>query len=285
VESIPLELIRDDPHFQNLRLEPTAEELSGLAESMRIEGLKVPIEVIPSGEGYCVRCGFRRTRAARQLGWTTIPAIVLPADTPVVDEYWTNIIENSARSRLTSYEIAHAARTMREKFKVGPTEFSQRAGITERYVYKLLRCIDKLPPEIVEVWRDRAPIPIDLYDKWTNLHPEEAVKAMLQYCGRHPKVVGEWSPPPKLLQDRKTKLIKMASAAGLARMQRVRFAVEVARTLDERTRKLCVQLVDFCTGARDDVPGVFDNQTKVRAYKSRRREDLEKMETECPPSD
>lgn len=276
--NVPLESIVDDPRFTNLRLDPTDEEMTALAESMRVEGLKVPIEIIPSGKAFCVRCGFRRTRAARLLRWTTIPAIILAADTPVIDEYWTNIIENSARSRLTSYEIAHAARTMREKFRVGASEFARKAGLSETYVYKLLRCIDKLPPEIVEIWRDRAPIPIDLYDKWTNLHPEEAVKAMLQYCGRHPQVVGEWSPPPKMIADRKAKILKMASAAGLARMQRLRFAVEVARSLDEKTRKLMVQLVDFCTGARDDVPGVFDNTSKVRMYKSRRREDLEKME-------
>ena len=108
--NVPLELIVDDPRFTNLRLDPTDEEMTALAESMRVEGLKVPIEVIPSGEAFCVRCGFRRTKAARLLRWTTIPAIILAADTPVVDEYWTNIIENSARSRLTSYEIAHAAR-------------------------------------------------------------------------------------------------------------------------------------------------------------------------------
>jgi len=280
VESVPLDLIADDPDFANLRLPPTPDELDKLSDSMRCEGLKVPIEVIPSPgdpSKFCVRAGFRRTTAARLLGWKTISAIVLPADTPLESEYWTNIIENSARDRLTSYEIAHAARTMRDKFKVRARDFASRAGYSESYVLQLLRCIDKLPDDVVEVWRDRAPIPVAMYDKWTNLLPDEAVTAMRVYCGKNPRLVGEWRPPART--DKRSTPIRMASAAGLRRMQRVRFAVEVARELDEKTRKLCLSVVDFCAGGREDVPGIYDGKSKMRVYKSRRREDLE------PPPD
>ena len=272
-----LDQIRADPDFDNLRLPPSPSELEKLAASMKAEGLHVPIILIesPEGDGYFLRAGFRRTAAARLLKWEEIPAIILPLDTPVVAEYWTNLIENSARDKLTSYEIAHAAQTMRDKFGVKASEFATKAGYSESYVVELLRCIDRLPPKIVEIWKDKAPIPVALYYKWTNLDPESAIKQMLVYCGRHPKIVEGWTPPQGL---RKSLPIKMASEAGLRRMQRLRFAVEVARALDEPTRKLCLQVIDFCTGARDSVPGVYDNSVKQRVYKSRRREDLEPAE-------
>ena len=241
---------------------------------MSCEGLKVPIELIPdpTGSHFYVRAGFRRTRAARNLRWQHIPAIILPANTPVVDEYWTNVIENSARDRLTSYEIAHAAATMRDKFGIRPGAFAKRAGYSETYVQQLLRCLDRLPPEIVDLWKSRAPIPVAQYDKWTQLTPDEAVKAMNTYRGRNPRVVGDWLPPANL--QRKPHPIKMASSAGLKRMQRLRFAVEVARELDEKSRRMCLALVDYCTGAREDVPGVWSSGSKLRTYKSRRKEDL-----------
>ena len=67
-------------------------------------------------------------------------------------------------------------------------------------------------------------------------------------------------------------------------MQRIRFAVEVARTIDEKTRAVCLKIVDYCSGARDDVPLIFDPKTKLRPYKSRRREDLDvPLPEEEPP--
>lgn len=254
---IPIDKITADPNFDNLRLDPTDDELQSLAESMKLEGLKVPIEVLPHPTGYHVRAGFRRTRAARYLDWKLIPAIVLPADTPLIDEYWTNIIENSARSTLSTYEIAHAARIMRDKFGIKANEFASRAGYSDSHVSNLLRCIDHLPPEIITEWQQRAPIPLSLYINWASLRPSEAIKAMMVYSGRHPHVTREWKPSTATTNQKKT-AIKTTTTIGLSRMQRLRLAVEVASTLNQATRELCMKVIDYCTGARDDVPGVYD---------------------------
>jgi len=272
---IPLDLILPDKNFENLRLKAADEDLIELTESIKYEGIKVPITVIPipgDAPGFYVRAGFRRLEVVRRLGWQAIPAIVLPADTPTIEEYWTNIIENSARSRLSTYEIASAARTMRCKFKIKVSEFSRRAGYSETYVANLLRCLDNLPEEVVEVWKDKAPIPVSLYLSWSNMTRDEAVKMMLAYRGKHPQVAREWQPPATTRE--KVTPIRMASTRGLMRMQRVRFAVEVAQSIDEKTRSLCLKLVDYCSGARDDVPTIYDPNRKLHSYKSRRRQDL-----------
>jgi ParB/RepB/Spo0J family partition protein len=275
---IPLDKICADPEFENLRLPPTAEEVSLRAESMRREGLKVPVEVIPVPGTDCfyLRAGFRRVAAARLLRWESIPAIVLRPDTPLVDEYWTNVIENTARDRLSTYEIAYAARAMRDRFGVSAAEFAVRAGFSETYVVNLLRCLDRLPPEVVEAWRNKAPVPIGEYVKWCNLLPHEAVSAMRVYMGRNPQLAREWKHLPP--SSPKSHPARMASTVGLKRMQRLRFAVEVARGIDEKTRALCLELVDFCSGARERVTGIYADGQKMRTYKSRRRADQVTLE-------
>jgi len=270
VELVPLEQVQIDPNFPNIRLVATEQELAELAESMKYEGLKQPITVLaspPPETWLWLRAGFRRTTAARRLGWQKIPAIVLPHDTPVVEEYWTNIIENSARQRLSTYEIALSAKTMRDRFGVRPRDFARRAGYSDSYVENLLRCLDRLPEEILQEWRNRAPIPLDLYVQWSALRPPEAVKMMLAYCGRHKSVTSGWQPPPEVKE--KYFPAKMASQRGLARMTKLRFALEVARKLDQPTREICLQVVDFCTGSRDNVRDVYDEGKKLRTYKSR----------------
>ena len=287
VEMVSLKHIIDDPEFVNLRTKAEESELQLLTESMKHEGLKVPITLISAFDDdvppqFFIRAGFRRTTVARQLGWQKIPAVVLPANTPQIEEYWTNIIENSARSRLHTYETAVAAKTMRDKFHVSPVDFARRAGYSDSHVYNLLRCIDRLPQEILDVWKDKSPIPVDYYIKWSLMEPDEAVKMMLSYAGRNQQLTNGWQPPTNL---RRPVALKMASSRGLQRMQRVRFAVEVAQGLDEKTRSLCLKLVDYCTGAREDVPGVFDPRQKQRRYVSRRKEDLKMPELgdEAPP--
>lgn len=282
VEMIPLEKIRDDPTFHNIRLAADSEKLAELAGSMQREGQKVPVLLItaaPPEPWFYVRAGFRRVLVARQLKWRRVAAVVLPDDTPVVDEYWTNIIENSSREQLTTYELASAARTMRDKFAVGCREFAQRAGYSESHVAKLLRCIDTLPKEIVDEWRGAAPIPIDVYYKWSSLLPNEAIREMLTYTNRYPKVVREWSPPPEVRE--RAHPIKMASARGLSRMQKLRLAAETQRELSERERTLCLQVIDYCSGARDDVPGVYEEEKKKRAQEDRLRKEAE--DTSAPP--
>ena len=68
---IPLALIDADPdqprrHFAD-------EALAELAGSLRQNGQAVPIMVRPVGERFTVVHGERRRRAARRLGWETIP--------------------------------------------------------------------------------------------------------------------------------------------------------------------------------------------------------------------
>lgn len=277
VELVSLTSIKPDPNFANMRLPATEEEIAFLAESINVEGIKVPITVVPSvlHRGiFHVRAGFRRTEAVRKLRWKTIPAIVLAPDIPAVTEHWINVIENATRNRLSTYELARAAQTMRDKFGVRPREFAVKAGISETYAFQLLRAIDRLPPELVENWKDKDPIPFSYLYQWSGLNHDEAIRQSQIYANRHPKLIGHWQPPRRrILQD-----VKSATSHGLLRMKKLRFQIECSQKLNENERELALQVIDYCTGANIVVDRVNEVSAKKRVQgllKKRREEETE----------
>jgi len=271
VRLIPLEQIVGDTDFKNeMRLDATEDEARNLEESMKSEGIKHPVVLIAHGDEFHVRWGFRRVKTARKLGWETIPSIVIPPDTPLSSQYWSNIVENVARSKMHTYEIARAAQVMRDKFRVNYKEFARRTGYDEKYVDNLLRTIDNLPPELLQKWRERRPIPVGYYITWAAMRPDEALQSFNTYVGLHPRAAKN---PSSIPDPPKTKRgdfpLLMATKAGLKRMDRLRFSIACHRKIDEQTRGEWLAIVDFCMGQRNDVPGVHDDDKKHRSHRGR----------------
>jgi ParB/RepB/Spo0J family partition protein len=274
VEMIELAKILPDPRFKNARIAVEDDSLRSLADSMQGEGLVVPVVLVATsaaGDRFHVRAGFRRTAAARMLGWTEIPALVMPHDLPVVEDAWLNLAENLQRQNLSTYEIAVAAKTMRDQYGTTTAEFAYRSGYAAVTIEQYVRALTKLPAEVLEGWRLRK-VPAQMCIQWSGLYPDEAIRQMRVYQHLYPKLIGDWRPP-----DRRKIPIKMASAAGLRRMKRLRDAVEVCPTLTEKEQRLCLEVVDFCSGGRQTVTGVHDADSKrrLRVARSNRRQDRE----------
>ena len=274
VELIELMKILPDPRFKNARLAVDDDSLKSLADSMQGEGLVVPVVLVATSaarDRFHVRAGFRRTAAARLLGWQVIPALVMPHDLPVVEDAWINLAENLQRENLSTFEVATAAKVMRDQYKTTTAEFAYRSGYAAVTIEQYVRCLDKLPAEVIEGWRLRK-VPASMCVQWSGLYPDEAIRQMRVYQRLHPKLIGDWRPP-----DRRKIPIKMASAAGLRRMKRLRDDVEICRTLTEREQRLCLEVVDFCSGGRQTVTGVHDadSRRRRRVVKSNRRQDRE----------
>lgn len=100
LEAIPLDRVEASPRNPRRKLSEIAE----LAASMRQYGLLQPVVVRRSGEAFQVIAGHRRVAAARELGWSTIPALVREVD--LDDAYLLTLIENLQRSDLTPREEA-----------------------------------------------------------------------------------------------------------------------------------------------------------------------------------
>lgn len=275
VRLIPLEKIVSDTDFRNeIRLPATEDESRTLEASMRSEGIRHPIVVVEHGDKYHVRWGFRRAKAALKLGWEVIPAIILPPDTPLPSQYWSNIVENLARSKGSTYELARSAQVMRDKFRVNYREFARRTGYDEKYIDNLLRTIDNLPPELLQKWRERRPIPVDYFITWAAMQPDEAMHSFNTYVGLHPRASKSPGSPPLPPDDPPRKKrdgapLLMATKTGLKRMDRLRFSVACHREIDEATRSTWLAIVDFCMGQRNDVPGVHDDDKRHRAHRGR----------------
>lgn len=273
VRKIPLDKIVSDTDFKNdMRLPATEDEARILEESMKYEGIKQPVVLIEHGNEFHVRWGFRRVKTARNLGWATIPAIVIPPNTPVPSQYWSNIVENVARSKLHTYELAKAAQVMRDKFRVGYKDFARRTGYEPKYIENLLRTIDNLPPELLQKWRERRPIPVNYFITWAAMRPDEAIHSFNTYVGLHPRASQAPTLPAETNEKKKTKNdfpLLMATKAGLKRMDRLRFSIACHRGIDETTRTAWLAIVDFCMGQRNDVPGVHDDNKRHRSHKGR----------------
>lgn len=276
VRMIPLPSVIVDKKFKDARLHEDpihpdwhateGQHISDLSESMQNEGLKVPIVVVGIGEKgkekiFLLRAGGRRRKAALQLGWKAIPAIVLPEEMPDHWQYWYNILENCNRKNLTTYELAASIRHMRDTFGVKPSEFARRTGYSPSYVTNLLGCIDRLPPYLVEQWRDGARIALDQWISLSYLEHEDAVRVFQRMVGMTPK--------DRLRRALKGRRRSLPPPRWISRMQRLYVGIEGSE-LPPRTRDLVLRAIEVCMGQSDDVPGVYE-PGKQRKYEAKAR--------------
>ena len=75
-----LELDKIVPNRYQPRREFSEDSIKELAETLDKDGLLQPIVVREDGDQYEIIAGERRYRAAKSLGWETIPAIVKNMD-------------------------------------------------------------------------------------------------------------------------------------------------------------------------------------------------------------
>ncbi|MGZ4290282.1 MAG: ParB N-terminal domain-containing protein, partial [Gaiellaceae bacterium] len=95
---IPVDQIHPNPNQP--RKEFDGEGVSGLAESIRSQGLIQPVVVRPRVQGgYELIAGERRWRASREAGVATVPAVIRDADDR--DTLLLGLVENVAREDLS----------------------------------------------------------------------------------------------------------------------------------------------------------------------------------------
>src|SRR5262245_59342584 len=149
VQRIPLARIRPCP-FQP-RKEFTAEALQELADSIKAQGIIQPLVVRPTADGFELIAGERRWRAAQQLGWREVPAIVREADDRAALEL--ALIENLQRENLNPLEEAQGYAELVGKFQLRQEDVATKVGKSRVAVANSLRLL-KLPLEVQGFLRD-----------------------------------------------------------------------------------------------------------------------------------
>ncbi|MCT1365934.1 MULTISPECIES: ParB/RepB/Spo0J family partition protein [unclassified Microbacterium] len=149
LEAVPgIHLIQVDPQAivpnpRQPRTHFNPEDLAELVHSVREFGVLQPVVVRKNSDGeYELIMGERRTRAAREAGLESIPAIV--RDTADEDLLRDALLENLHRSELNPLEEASAYQQLLDDFGITQEELATRIGRSRPQISNTIRLL-KLP--------------------------------------------------------------------------------------------------------------------------------------------
>ena len=145
LSELPVDSIHPNRRQPRRRFEDAA--ASGLADSVRAQGLLQPLVVRPRAPGsYELIAGERRWRAARAAGLPTVPALVREADDR--DSLLLALVENVAREQLSPVEEARAYAVLLDEFGLTLGDVAERVGRSKPSVSNRIRLLD-LPDDIL----------------------------------------------------------------------------------------------------------------------------------------
>jgi len=147
---LPISKIR--PNRYQPRTHFADDELTALTESVRREGVLMPILVRPSADGFELIAGERRWRASQAAGLSEIPAVVRDVDDMQALEL--AIIENEQRDDLTAIESARAYHLMIQEFGCTQQQVAEKIGVSRVQVSNLIRLL-QLPDDIKNMIENR----------------------------------------------------------------------------------------------------------------------------------
>ena len=154
------------------------QKVKGLAESIAEIGLLNPITVREVGDEYTLVAGRHRLEAAKQLGWSKIPAVIVELDD--VDRMLAEIDENLVRNDLNElergehtaerkrlYVLKHpdtaqhiAGGKARQKSATDKMSFAadtaQKTGVDERTVRRAAKIGEDIVPDVRDALRESA---------------------------------------------------------------------------------------------------------------------------------
>jgi len=137
LQRIQLSRIRPNPFQPRREFDP--EELAELESSLKASGLLQPISVRRNGDAYELIAGERRFRAASNLGWTEITAIVRDFDDQTM--LVLALVENLQRSDLNAIEEARGYKRLIEDFQLTQQQVAEAVGKDRTTVTNLLRVL------------------------------------------------------------------------------------------------------------------------------------------------
>lgn len=146
LQRIQLARIRANP-FQPRR-EFDQVELAELQASLKASGLIQPITVRRRGDAYELIAGERRLRAATNLGWTDISAIVRDYDDRTM--LVLALVENLQRANLNAIEEARGYRRLIDEFQLTQQQVADSVGRDRTTVTNLLRVLS-LPEQVQQM--------------------------------------------------------------------------------------------------------------------------------------
>ena len=143
--NLSLDQIDENP-FQPRR-DFSEAEIASLAESLKTHDILQPILVRRVDGRYQLISGERRLRAAKQAGWTSIPARVREADDRLVAEL--AIVENLQRQDLNAIEKALSFKRYLDQHRCTQDDLAKRLKIDRSTIANLMRLLE-LPQTVLD---------------------------------------------------------------------------------------------------------------------------------------
>jgi len=218
--TVPISKIQ--PNRYQPRTHFADEELKSLTESVRRDGVLMPILLRPHGDDFELIAGERRWRAAQAASLLEIPAIVRDVDDLQALEL--AIIENEQRDDLTAIESARGYQRMMNEFGCTQQQVANRIGVSRVQVSNVTRLL-QLPEKIQKMIENRE-LSMGQARPLVGLPPEQSEKLAVE-CAAH-----GWS--ARQMEQHARQAVKVSSAAKSVR----RMDPDVAALQDELTRTL-----------------------------------------------
>lgn len=136
----------------------TDDSVASLALSLSEQGLTQPIILRPVAGGLEIVAGERRWRAAKTLGWDTIPAIVRDLDDD--QAHAARLVENLQREDVPPLEQSAGVDYLLKKFGGNAEEVAKQLGVSESWV-RVRAQLNNLS----DSWREELADPGTPYEK------------------------------------------------------------------------------------------------------------------------
>jgi ParB family chromosome partitioning protein len=143
LQVIAISRIRPNPFQPRRTFNP--DELAELEASLKSTGLLQPISVRRKGDAFELIAGERRLRAATNLGWKEISAVVREFDDQTM--LVLALVENLQRANLNAIEEARGYKRLLEDFQLTQQQVADAVGKDRTTVTNLLRVLS-LPDAI-----------------------------------------------------------------------------------------------------------------------------------------
>jgi len=125
-----------------IRTEQDEDKLNELAQSIKEQGLIVPIKVRPDNGGYEVVYGHRRLEACKRVGFDEIESIIEGVDD--TNALTQSLIENVVREDMSDYEIGIALKKEKETRGETNEQVGKRYGFSDDLVRRYLKFASNL---------------------------------------------------------------------------------------------------------------------------------------------
>jgi ParB family chromosome partitioning protein len=146
LRELPVGEIRPNRYQPRRAFDPSA--LKELKDSLQTNGLLQPVVVRQTGHGFELVAGERRWRAAKDLGWKRIPAVVREVDEQTL--LTLALVENLQRASLSPIDEAEGYERLGREFRLSHADIARAVGRERSTVANAVRLL-KLPKSVQQL--------------------------------------------------------------------------------------------------------------------------------------